>query len=151
MDDRSHTRADHVTTWAVVVIVAGYGTISLAAVIASLGPAPAGTSRHGFPGLMIFQGIGAVYAAAAILQLEYGLIRSWRPGWGQGLGLVWFSGWTLLALAGLVSQLLIGGVLAAREFMGEAAIVLGLFVVLPWIVATLRSLFRHERYEGFIR
>ena len=151
MDNRPHTRVDHVTTWAVVVIVAGYGGISLAAVVASLGPAPEGTNRHGVAGLMIFQGIAAVYAAAAILQLEYGFIGSWRPAWRQGLGLVWFGGWTLLMLAGVVSQFLAGGVPAAREFIGGAAVVLGLFVVLPWVIATLRALFRSERYEGFIR
>jgi hypothetical protein len=151
MDNRPDTRGDHVTTWAAVALVGGYGVISLAGVFASLGPAPEGTNRHGFPGLMIFQGIAAVYAAAAILQLEYGFSRSWRPAWGQGLGFVWFGGWTLLMFAGLVSQFLAGGVPAAREFVGEAAVVLGLFVVLPWVIATLRALFRSERYEGFIR
>jgi hypothetical protein len=151
MDNRPQTRVDHVTTWAVAVIVAGFGAISLAAVVASVPPAPEGTYRHGFPGLAIFQGIAALYAAAAILQLEYGFIRSWRPRWGQGLGLVWFGGWTLLMLAGLVSQFLAGGAHAAREFFGGAAVVLGLLVVLPWVIATLRALSRSERYEGFIR
>ena len=126
-------------------------SLSLAGVFASLGPAPEGSNRHGFPGLMVFQGLAALYAAAAILQFDYDLIRSWRPTWGQGLGLVWFGGWTLLMLTGLVSQFLAGGVPAAREFVGGAAIVLGLFVVLPWVIATLRALSRSERYEGFIR
>lgn len=151
MDNGPHTPADHVTTWAVVVIVGGYGAISLAGVVASLGPAPDGAHHHGAASLMIFQGIAAAYATAAILQLEYGFIRSWRPTWRQGLGLVWFGGWTLLALAGLVSEFLTGGPAAAREFIGEATVVLGVFVVLPLIVWALRLLSRQERYEGFIR
>jgi hypothetical protein len=144
------TLVDHLTTGAVVLVIGLYGVISLAAVITTVAPGPAG-SGHGFAGLMIFQAIGALYATAAILQLEYGLLRSWQPGWRQGLTLVWFGGWSLMMATGGVRQFLVGGLPAARDFMGGAAIVLGLFVVLPWVIVTLRELFRSDRYEGFIR
>ncbi len=118
-----------------------YGLISVSAFVALLTPGPGGTLF----GLVLIPGVGALYGAAAILQLEYAFIRSWRPGWGRGVAHAWFGGWALLTIGQLIREFRSGGFSAVGEFM-PSSVVFGLFVLSPWFLGlVLRSVLASMR------
>jgi hypothetical protein len=112
-----------------------YALISLSAFFPLLTPAP-GSVLYA---MVLIPGLGALYGAAAILQLQYQVVRSWRPAWGQGLAVAWVGGWLLFAVGSLIRALRRGGVDAVGESLGSWALVLGLFIVLPWTLAFFRT------------
>ena len=102
--------------------------------------------RDGFDGTALFWAIAFGYGAAAVIQQQYGLIPAWRPGWSQGLGAVWFGGWTILIEIFIVRDVFLYGWVWDHQF---PALLLGsLFVALPLIGA--RFLVRREQHSGYI-
>jgi hypothetical protein len=107
----------------------------MGAFVALLTPGPVSTLFA----LTILPGTAALYGAAAILQVEYSFAKSWRPSWGQCLALAWVGGWLLIAAGNVIRALRAGGTSTFGESIGGWALVLGLFVALPWGLASLRA------------
>jgi hypothetical protein len=140
-DRRASGLLDHVLTWIVAVPLA---LMSFGLLIGPYLSQPA--VRDGFDGTALFWAIAFGYGAAAVLQQQYGLIPTWRPRWSQGLGAVWFGGWTILLVLFIVRDLILYGWVWDHQF---PALVLGsLFVALPLIGA--RFLVRREQHGGYI-
>jgi hypothetical protein len=132
---------DHVLTWILAVPLA---LMSLGLLI---GPYVSQPQVHsGLSATALFWGIAFGYGAAAVIQQHYGLIPAWRPSWSQGLGVVWFGGWTILLVLYIVRDLILYGWVWDHQF---PALLLGsLFVAIPLISA--RFLVRREQHSGYI-
>jgi hypothetical protein len=140
-DRRAHRLLDHVLTW---IVAFPLTLMSLGLLIGPYLSQPA--VRDGFDGTALFWAIAFGYGAAAVLQQHYGSVPAWRPGWSQGLGAVWFGGWTILIALSIVRDLILYGLLWDHLF---PALLLGsLFVAIPLIVA--RLLVTREEHRGFI-
>jgi hypothetical protein len=140
-DRRGNTLLDRLLTWIVAVPLA---LMSLGLLIGPYLSQPA--VRDGFDGTALFWAIAFGYGAAAVLQQQYGFVPAWRPGWSQGLGAVWFGGWTILIALSIVRDLILNGFVWDHLF---PALLLGsLFVMIPLIGA--RFLVRREEHRGYI-
>ena len=147
MSDPGRSWLDHASALVVTFLLAGYGLIGIAAWLA---PEPENAIHDGASGLVIFPIFASLYAAAAVLQSEYGIVRGWRPGWRQGAAVTWVGVFSAVVVIGLVRQFASGGIAAARDFIGGAAFFWCLFVGLPWLIAFFRKAARREEYRGFI-
>ncbi|HEY6203404.1 MAG TPA: hypothetical protein VI056_10200 [Candidatus Limnocylindria bacterium] len=147
MSNPGRSWLDHAPALVGTFLVAGYGLIGIAALFVPESP---DTIHDGMPGLMFFPIVASLYAAAMLVQLEFGLVRKWQPGLLQGAVVTWVGGWTALLLSGVARQFAVGGLAAARAFSGGAAFLWCLFIGVPWLLAFLRKATRREEYRGFI-
>lgn len=132
---------DHLLTWILAVPLA---LMSLGLLIGPYVSQP--RVRDGFDGTALFWAIAFGYGAAAVVQQQYGFVPKWQPGWSQGLGAVWFGGWTTLIVLAAVRDLITYGLVWDRVF---PAIFLGtLFVAIPLFGA--RFLVRRQQHRGYI-
>jgi len=138
------TLLDHVVAWTIAVPFAAYGLISVAGFVSVLFSDPAAPHGGGYiPALVL--GIGALYGAAATLQDEFGLFKSWRPSWTQGFVSAWYVGWTIVTIEWIVSDLRLGGPSYVSETAGPIAAVFGVFVLLPWLLTQVQGRSRRVR------
>jgi hypothetical protein len=141
VEGRVDTAVDHLLTW---ILAVPLGAMSLGLLIGPYLSEPG--VRDGFEGAALFWAIAFGYGAAAVLQGQYRLIPAWRPGWSQGLGAVWFGGWTILIVTAVVRDLFTIGLVWDHLF--PALLFWSLFVAIPLIGA--RFLVRREEHRGFI-
>jgi hypothetical protein len=146
MDNSGRSWSEHAPALVATFLLAGYGLIAIAGLFA---PERPDAIHDGMPALVFFPVVASLYAAAMMLQLEFGIVRRWRPGVRQGVAVTWAGGWTTLLLAGLVRQFASGGFAAARDFIGGAVFFWCLFVGLPLLLAYLRSAGPREESHGF--
>ena len=147
MSDPGRSWLDHAPAVVATFLVAGYGLIGIAGLFVPESP---DAIHDGMPGLMFFPVVASLYAAAMLVQLEFGLVRKWQPGLLQGAVVTWVGGWTTLLLVGVARQFAMGGLPAASDFFGGSAFIWCLFVGLPWLLAFFRNAGRREEYRGFI-
>ena len=121
--------------WGLAVLLATFGLVTLAALPA---PEPEDAIHDGAPGLALFWVVGWLYAAAAVIQSEYGFVRSWRPTFREGFGVTWVGGWTLLVLIGAARQLTSRGIAGGADFIAASALMWTLLVGLPLALASMR-------------
>jgi hypothetical protein len=140
---RDERLVDHLLTW---ILVAPLAAMSLGLLIGPYLSRP--NVRDGFDGVALFWAIAFGYGAAAVFQQQYTLVPAWRPGWSQGLGAVWFGGWTFLTIGALIQDFFDGGPALVWHWFGPAALLWGLFVAVPLIGARL-IVGSRKRYKGW--
>jgi hypothetical protein len=138
---------DRAPALVVTFLLAGYGIIGIAGLLA---PEPEGAIRDGMTGLVLFPIMASLYAAAMMLQLEFGMVRSWRPGLRQCAVVTWVGGWSALVVVGFLRQLTASGVRAALDFAGGAAFLWCLLVGLPSLLAYFRNASPRDKSGGLL-
>ena len=123
--------------WLAALLIGVPGLMVLVGSLMSVFPVGA-ENPVGLAPLSVLTGLAWTYLAAAILRLWHGQPASWRPGWAQGIAVMWFGGWTIVIVGFLARELAYRGPASLWNALGGSLIGWTVLVGLPfrgaWVI-----------------